>query len=307
MAAVIFLMGPTASGKSALALELAEQGPFDIISVDSAMVYRGMDIGTAKPSLEVRSQIPHYLIDCCDAKEIYSAAKFREDALKQIERSLASSRIPLLVGGTMLYFHALQRGLHALPSSDVAVRQRLVQRMTEEGLAVLHEELHQKDPIAAARISPNDPQRLLRALEVHELTGQPLSTLQQAERTVLPYTVHAFALAGGERTELHRKIAERFHGMLQQGLMDEVRGFYERGDLTPDLPSMRAVGYRQIWAYLAGQYDYNTMIDKAIVATRQLAKRQWTWLRRVQDLTWLDTSDDRRAILHKVRDAHQRT
>lgn len=293
----ILLMGPTASGKTDLAVELVERLPCDIVSVDSAMVYRGMDIGTAKPDAAVLTRAPHRLIDILDPAESYSAARFRVDALREMAAITAAGRIPLLVGGTGLYFRALRRGLSDLPAADPVVRARLEAEAARWGWETLHQRLQRVDPRAAARIHPNDPQRLQRALEVYELTGRPLSELQQGGSDALPYRVLALVLAP-ERELLHRRIQERFHRMLEQGLIGEVEGLFRRGDLGPDKPSIRCVGYRQVWSYLAGEVDYPTMVRQGITATRQLAKRQFTWLRSEPDAHRLDSLDTH--LLDKV-------
>lgn len=285
----IFLMGPTASGKTSLAIELVRHLPCDIISVDSTLVYRGMDIGTAKPEASELAQAPHRLIDICDPAEAYSAARFRKDALVEMAQISASGRIPLLVGGTMLYFRALEFGLSRLPEADPEIRAELEREAEASGWEVLHERLKQIDPAAAERIHPNDPQRIQRALEVYRLTGQPLSRLQgQAERNALPYRLVKLARAPRSRALLHQRIAERFNNMLQAGFEAEVRQLLQRGDLRPDMPSMRSVGYRQMIRYLQGEWDRETMIERGIIATRQLAKRQFTWLRSYPDVQWLD-------------------
>ena len=287
----VFLMGPTASGKTELALQLVERLPMEIISVDSALVYRGMDIGTAKPTPAELVRAPHRLIDICDPSEPYSAARFREDALGEMAEITAAGRIPLLVGGTMLYFRALQYGLSELPEADRGVRARLEQEAAIHGWGHLHQRLKRIDPSAAARIHPNDPQRIQRALEVWELTGSTLSNLQDRDGVQrLPYRVVKLARAPADRAELHERIAERFHRMLAQGFEEEVRGLVAKGNLVPDLPSMRSVGYRQMLRYILGEWDRETMIERGIIATRQLAKRQLTWLRSDPEVHWLDDS-----------------
>ena len=274
-------MGPTASGKTDLAVELVERLPCDIISVDSALVYQGMDIGTAKPDAATLAKAPHRLINFLDPAESYSAADFRQDALREMKAISEAGRIPLLVGGTMLYFNVLRTGMAEMPAADPAVRARLEQQADEQGWAALYEKLQQVDPVAAEKIHPNNPQRLLRALEVYEQSGQPISDFwQQQSAADLPYAVHAFAVAPQDRSVLHERIALRFQLMLEQGFVDEVKALYQRGDLHPDLPAIRAVGYRQVWAHLAGELSYDAMVDKAVVASRQLAKRQLTWLRK---------------------------
>ncbi|MEW8013607.1 MAG: tRNA (adenosine(37)-N6)-dimethylallyltransferase MiaA [Candidatus Sedimenticola endophacoides] len=285
----IFLMGPTASGKTDLAIELVRRLPCDIISVDSALIYRGMDIGTAKPSAEELALAPHRLIDICDPAERYSAARFRDDALREMAEITAAGRVPLLVGGTMLYFRALQYGLSRLPEADWAIRARLERDAALHGNAWMHRRLAEVDPAAADRLHPNDPQRVQRALEVYEITGRPLSRLQQSDGTQqLPYRLLKLVRAPAARERLHARIAERFQRMLEQGFRREVEGLLARGDLVPEMPSMRTVGYRQMIHYLLGEWDRATMVEKAVVATRQLAKRQMTWLRSERELWWLD-------------------
>ena len=288
----ILLMGPTASGKTDLAIALRDELPVELISVDSAMVYRGMDIGTAKPSPAELARAPHRLIDICDPAVAYSAAAFRSDALQAMNEITATGRIPLLVGGTMLYFRALQHGLSSLPQAHPVVRARLEALLAEEGLSALHRRLEAVDPVAAARIHPNDPQRTLRALEVWEVSGRPLSELQRASGQAMPYAPIRLVRAPSERTTLHERIHRRFDAMLEAGLVDEVRTLVGRGDLHPELPSMRSVGYRQVWAWLRGDYDRTTMVERGLAATRQLAKRQMTWLRSEPDSHWLDERDD---------------
>ncbi len=291
---VIFLMGPTASGKTDVAVRLVEKLPCEIVSVDSALVYRGMDIGTAKPDAELLARAPHRLIDVCDPAEPYSAARFRQDALHEIDEIHAAGRIPLLVGGTMLYFRALEQGLSELPAADPVIRAHLDEQLMREGSEALHAELAKVDPVSAARIHHNDPQRIQRALEIFLATGSPMSELWEAQRVEsFPFHLLKIALAPLERSILHERIALRFKGMLEQGLVEEVRRFFQRGDLSLDLPAMRAVGYRQVWAYLAGEYDYATMVQKGIVATRQLAKRQLTWLRSDAEVHWLDAQEEK--------------
>lgn len=295
----IFLMGPTASGKTDLAVELVRRLPLEIISVDSAMVFRGMDIGTAKPDAQTLAEAPHRLIDILDPAEAYSAARFREDALAQMAEISAAGRIPLLVGGTMLYFRALQQGLATLPEADPGVRARLEQEARLRGWQALHERLAEVDPDSAQRIHPNDPQRLQRALEVYELSGQPLSQLWRTQQEAgLPYRPVKLVVAPDDRPALHQRIALRFEQMLQQGLVEEVEALYHRGDLGPELPSIRCVGYRQVWQYLAGELSREAMSERGIVATRQLAKRQFTWLRSEQNLQWFATFDGR--LVEKV-------
>jgi tRNA dimethylallyltransferase len=291
----VCLMGPTASGKTDLAITLVEQLPMDIVSVDSVMVYRGMDIGSAKPDAATLTRAPHRLIDIRDPSEAYSAAQFREDALIEMAEISRRGRIPLLVGGTMLYFRALLKGLSSLPSADTEIRARLEAEAEAEGWGSLHRRLAGVDAAAAARIHPNDPQRIQRALEVYEMTGIPLSELQQQPPLdqPLPYRIIKLAVAPADRSVLHQRIAERFEGMLRSGLVEEVEGLRRRGDLHPDLPALRAVGYRQVWEFLDGDIDYTEMVERGIIATRQLAKRQFTWLRSEPALTLLDSLDGR--------------
>ncbi len=277
---VILLMGPTASGKTRLAIELVQRLPLDIISVDSAMVYRGMDIGTAKPDAQELALAPHRLIDILDPAEAYSAARFVEDARREIARVHAEGRIPLLVGGTMLYFRALLRGLSRLPEADEDTRADLLAEANKHGWPALHARLQSIDPIAAARIHPNDAQRIQRALEVVELTGKgPSVWHDEADEAVFPWQVLKMAVYGGGRQNLRERIAMRFNAMIEKGFIDEVQTLYEREDLGPDCPSMRAVGYRQLWQFLAGEQTLEQAVEKGITATRQLAKRQMTWLR----------------------------
>ncbi len=289
--AVVFLMGPTAGGKTSLAVELVKQLPLEIISVDSAMVYRGMDIGTAKPPPAIQDIAPHRLIDICEPTESYSAGRFREDALAAIEDIRNNNRVPLLVGGTGLYFRTLEQGFSKLPATAPALRARLTQRMRECGSPALHAELQQVDPESATRIHPNDTQRVQRALEVYEMTKTPLSVLIGEGRLgALPRTVIKLALAPSDRQVLRERAEQRFMQMLQQGLVDEVRGLFQREDIHEGLTSMRLVGYRQVWSYLAGRSSYSEMGERAVIATRQLAKRQLTWLRTEENTTWFDST-----------------
>jgi len=292
-------MGPTASGKTDLAVQLVQELPCDIISVDSAMVYRGMDIGTAKPGEDVLAKAPHRLIDICDPGEAFSASQFRQRALDEINDIQARGRIPLLVGGTMLYFRALEQGLSPLPSADPDIRARLESEAEQEGWQVLHDRLAEIDPDAAARIHANDPQRIQRALEVFELTGEPLSVWFQREvENDLPVRVVKIIVTSEDRAVLHQRIEARFRTMLEHGFVNEVKRLFMRGDLHADLPSMRAVGYRQLWNYLEGQYDYETMVERGIIATRQFAKRQYTWLRSEEEKTRFEVTDPK--IMSKV-------
>lgn len=287
---IICLMGPTASGKTALAVELVQRLPCDIISVDSAMVYRGMDIGSAKPDATTLKKAPHRLIDIVDPAVPYSAGQFRIDALREIHDIIAHNRIPLLVGGTMMYFKVLQQGLATLPQANAEVRAEIKARAERDGWEKLHAELTQIDPIAAARININDAQRIQRAIEVFRLTGKSISSWQAKDTNPLSeYTVINIGLMPSNRELLHQRIAQRFDEMLAQGLLDEVKQLYARGDLTADLPSIRSVGYRQVWNYLAGNITKEQMREQAITATRQLAKRQMTWLRSWLDIILLDS------------------
>ncbi len=298
---IICLMGPTAAGKTPLAMELVQNLPCDIVSVDSAMVYRGMDIGTAKPNAQELVLAPHRLIDIRDPKEAYSAGQFREDALKEIDSILLANRIPLLVGGTMMYFKILQQGIADLPRADVTLRTELEDRAAKLGWEALHAELALVDPGAANRIHPNDSQRIQRALEVYLLSGRCLTDWQQAETNPLEkYNILNIAIAPIDRAILHQRIAERFKMMVAQGFIEEVEHLFHRDDLSINLPSIRSVGYRQVWAYLAGDITKDEMQDKAIAATRQLAKRQLTWLRSWPDVHWLDSQADH--LLIKAKD-----
>ncbi|WP_294089996.1 tRNA (adenosine(37)-N6)-dimethylallyltransferase MiaA [uncultured Actinobacillus sp.] len=286
----IFLMGPTASGKTDLAIALRQTLPVEVISVDSALIYKGMDIGTAKPSQAELALAPHRLIDILDPAESYSAMNFRADALKEMADITASGRIPLLVGGTMLYYKALIEGLSPLPSADPSIRAEIEQRAEQQGWAALHQELLKIDPVAGTRINPNDSQRINRALEVFYITGKTMTELTAEQGESLPYDVLQFAIAPQERAVLHERIEQRFHKMIALGFEEEVKKLYARSDLHIDLPSIRCVGYRQMWEYLQGEISLDEAIFKGICATRQLAKRQITWLRSWQsELTWLDS------------------
>ena len=285
----IFLMGPTASGKTAVAVELVKQLPLEIISVDSALVYRGMNIGTAKPDAVTLAIAPHALIDIRDPSESYSAAEFRNDALKEMEAICERGHTPLLVGGTMLYFRALEHGLSDLPGADPEVRAQLEDEARRVGWPAMHERLSHVDPQSAGRIHPNDPQRIQRALEVYELTGSSMTQLCKEGRAAASgYRFLKIILAPEDRTALHERINRRFDSMLEQGFLDEVRRLHARGDLTPDLPSMRAVGYRQAWEYLDGKLSEREWVERALIATRQYAKRQFTWLRSESGAHWID-------------------
>lgn len=294
---IITLMGPTASGKTALAMALYDQYPIDIISVDSALIYRGMDIGTAKPTPSELIAYPHRLIDICDPAESYSAANFCHDALFEIEQSLAKGRIPLLVGGTMLYFKALLDGLSPLPPADPDIRKQIEAKALQEGWQAIHQQLSEVDPVSAARIHPNDPQRLNRALEVYLISGKSMTELTQVAGEKLPYQVLQFAIAPKERTVLHQRIEQRFHTMIALGFENEVKKLMDRGNLHPNLPSIRCVGYRQMWEYLVGDINHDEMVFKGVCATRQLAKRQMTWLRGWSDeVNWLDSENSSEAL-----------
>jgi tRNA dimethylallyltransferase len=284
----VLLMGPTGSGKTDLAVELVRRLPCDIVSVDSAMVYRGMDIGTAKPGPQVLAVAPHRLIDILDPTESYSTARFRTDALDAMVAISAQGRIPLLVGGTMLYFRGLQRGLAKLPDAAPEVRQALLEEAERVGWAALHARLARVDPESAARIHPRDPQRIQRALEVHAVTGEPMSALIRAgAQGPPPYRLLKLVRAPEDRQVLHGRIERRFAAMLDQGLVGEVESLWARWDLNADLPSMRCVGYRQVLKYLLGEYSFEEMALRALFATRQLAKRQFTWLRAEASTHWL--------------------
>jgi len=298
-------MGPTASGKTALAVQLAQALNGEIISVDSALVFKGMDIGTAKPTLEERGGIPHHLIDILDPAESFSTGQFRKLALELMADITGRGKLPILVGGTMLYFNALTGGLAVLPEADAGIRARLDEELALLGKEALHQRLAQVDPQAAARIHPNDPQRVQRALEVYEISGQPLTSFfTEAQSQPIPYNKIKLIIAPEDRKILHAVIAKRFQQMLQQGLIEEVEKLFARGDLTEQLPAIRAVGYRQVWSYLQGEYDLETMAEKAIAATRQLAKRQFTWLRKETDAQHFQTgqADLLKAVLATVND-----
>lgn len=297
----IFIMGPTASGKTDLAMRLVQEHQCDIISVDSAMVYKGLNIGSAKPTAEELAIAPHRLIDICDPSEPYSAAQFRDDALREMADITDKGRTPLLAGGTMLYYKALLEGLNNLPDSDPNVRQFLQERSQTEGLQALHHELSQVDPESARRIHENDPQRILRALEVYEITGKPLSQLhKEQQQEDFPYQVTQIAVAPQDRAYLHQRIETRFRLMMEQGFLDEVKALHARGDLTPDLPAIRSVGYRQMWQHLDGELSLDEAVERGIIATRQLAKRQFTWLRSWSDLHWVESQKESSEIYQDV-------
>lgn len=291
----IFIMGVTATGKTELALAIDEALNVALISVDSALVYRDMDIGTAKPDAETLSRAPHQLIDIIDPAEVYSAGKFRDDAIQLMQASTARQQTPLLVGGTMLYFHTLQQGMADMPMVDQSVKQAIEQEARDNGIAAMHERLKSVDPVSAERIHPNDPQRIKRALELFDYTGKTLTEFwrkqkQKRHETPFPYRRIKIALLPDDRAQHRQRIAQRFDVMLEQGLVEEVERLYQRGDLNADMPSIRAVGYRQVWAYLDGEYGFDEMREKAIIATAQLAKRQMTWLRKEVECNFIEVN-----------------
>ena len=292
---VVTLMGPTACGKTGLAVWLARRlAPLvvEIVSVDSALVYRGMDIGTAKPTQAECDGVPHHLIDVADPWDAYSAARFRDDALRLVGEIHARGALPLLAGGTMLYFHALKHGIDALPEADPDLRARLEARAQVSGWPALHAELVRLDPVTSARLSPNDSQRIQRALEICLKSGQPMSALlQQQEKPALPFALREIALLPSDRAVLHQRIAARFDAMLAAGFVDEVRGLLADARITADLPAMKSVGYRQAMAFIRGAMDFAAFRDQSLAATRQLAKRQMTWLRGWNDVTVFDCLD----------------
>ena len=294
-APVVFVMGPTATGKTELAMHLVRRLPCDIVSVDSAMVYRGMDIGTAKPSAAELAQAPHRLIDICDPAQAYSAARFRDDATREIAAIHAAGRVPLLVGGTLLYFSALERGLSRMPAADADVRAKLSAQAGAQGWAALHARLAAADPDSARRIHHNDAQRIQRALEIIELSGRtPSDWRAESRRRSAPWPLLKLALMPGDRADSGARIAARFHAMLDAGLLAEVEKLHARPDLHAGLPAMRAVGYRQLWQHLAGELSLVEATERGIIATRQLAKRQQTWLRRERDVIALDCANELR-------------
>ncbi len=307
----VAIMGPTASGKTAAALEIAKRVPCEIISVDSALVFRGMDIGSAKPTPEERAAVPHHLIDTLDLTESYSVMQFREDAIRIAGEIVARGKLPLLVGGTMLYFKALRDGLDDLPQADPALRAQIDREIARHGVPALHQRLAEVDAPTAARLKPTDTQRIQRAMEIYLLAGQPMSSLlAKAPPPELPFTLLPIALEPSDRSVLHRRIEQRFDTMLtaSPGLLDEVQTLRARGDLHPGLPSMRCVGYRQAWEHLDAQYDFTTMRDKGIAATRQLAKRQLTWLRSMEDRIVIDclAPDAAAQVLAKVQEGERK-
>lgn len=291
---VICLMGPTASGKTALAIELAHKHNFQLVSVDSAQVYRSMDIGTGKPDAETLKKAPHRLIDIRDPADSYSASEFRIDAINEIQEITAQGDVPLLVGGTMLYFKALRDGLAEMPNADPEIRRSIEAKAQAQGWESVHAELAEVDPVSAQRIHANDPQRLQRALEVYRISGKTLTKYHEEGRSKadndngLPFNLHFFAIQPTDRSVLHSKIEQRFREMLNTGLVEEVQALRQRKDLSAHLPALKSVGYRQVWQYLEGQLSFEEMVDKGIIATRQLAKRQLTWLRSWEELHRLD-------------------
>jgi len=290
---VIFIMGATATGKTDLALDINEQLAVDLISVDSALVYSGMDIGTAKPDASTLARAPHHLIDIIDPAEVYSAGQFREDALGLMQQAVAKQLIPLLVGGTMLYFNALQKGMAKMPDVSASVKLAIEEDARTNGMQAMHQRLQSVDPVSAERIHPNDPQRIKRALELFDYTGKTLTEFwrdqaQSQAQSLFPYRRIKIALMPHDRVELRKRITLRFDNMLQQGFIEEVETLFNRGDLHADMPSIRAVGYRQVWSYLAGECDFDEMRERAIIATAQLAKRQMTWLRKEQQCNFID-------------------
>jgi tRNA dimethylallyltransferase len=297
----ICLMGPTAAGKTDLAVSLVQRLPLDIISVDSAQIYRGMDIGTGKPDADTLHKAPHRLFDFLDPAFSYSASAFRADAMREMDDIARQGKIPLLTGGTMLYFKALRDGLAPMPPADAAVRAEIEALAARGGWEEVHAKLARVDPVAAARIHPNDPQRLQRALEVYIVSGETLTSLHEKpgpQADDFPFRLHFIALQPQSRSVLHERIATRFHGMIDAGLVSEVEALYARGDLGPHLPSIRSVGYRQVWQYLSGEMRYHDMVERGIIATRQLAKRQVTWLRSWHSLANFDSEDPK--VLDRV-------
>jgi len=304
----VFIMGPTATGKTDLAMALYDEIPSDLISVDSALVYRGMDIGTAKPDTDTLARYPHALIDIIEPDQVYSAGQFRDDALDLMAQSASKRRIPVLVGGTMLYFNALQKGIADMPVVDSATRQAVAREAEEQGLQALHDRLREVDPVSAKRIHPNDPQRIKRALELYEYTGKTLTHFwqKQSQESALnnvPFARIKIALMPpDDRRELRVRIAQRFDQMLRNGFLEEVEALYRRGDLDVEMPSIRAVGYRQAWPYIRGEIDFDEMREKAIIATAQLAKRQMTWLRKEQNCNFIDPfSINRQKVLKSLK------
>ena len=294
------IMGPTASGKSQLSMDLATQYPIEIISVDSALIYRDMDVGTAKPSEEEMAQVPHHLINTHDATESYSASEFVEDVHRLVEAILSRGHLPVLVGGTMMYFNALQQGMNDLPPADEKVREAL-QATWQTNPDQLHQRLSEIDPVSAARIHKNDPQRLVRALEVYEVSGKTLTELRaEPKKGLTAFSLIKVGLIPEDRARLHQQIVNRFNSMLESGFLQEMKGLMARGDLDPDMTAIRSVGYRQAWSFLLGEVDYETFVEKGVIATRQLAKRQMTWLRKEPDLLAIDPFKTSRAARLKI-------
>ncbi|MFT7185709.1 MAG: tRNA dimethylallyltransferase [Pseudohongiellaceae bacterium] len=307
----IFLMGATAAGKTDLAVELTQTLPCDIVSVDSALIYKGMDIGTAKPNVRILAEAPHRLIDIIHPSESYSVAQFYQDALREMNEISAAGRIPLLVGGTMMYFRMLSQGIAALPSADENVRKVIVQDAAEHGWPYVHAQLAKIDPEAAQRIKPTDPQRLQRALEVYRVSGKTMTQIWAEQKDPVddkghsdytelnsglppvPYNVVSLAIGPSDRSVLHKRIEQRYHSMLKSGFIDEVKSFHTNETMHADMPSMKCVGYRQVWDYLDSKLNYDEMVERGIIATRQLAKRQLTWLRRWPNLNQLETNDSK--------------
>jgi len=290
---VITIMGPTASGKTDLAMKLSDEINGQIISVDSALIYKGMDIGTAKPTPQELEQYPHKLIDFLDPIQTYSAADFRRDALAEIESAYQQGKTPILVGGTMMYFKSLVEGISELPEAQPDIRAEIEKLAQLHGWSYIHDKLADVDPESAQRIHPNDPQRINRAYEIYLISGKSMTNLMKKEKQPIPYPVVQFAFQCDDKTTLHKRIEQRFHIMLESGFENEVKALYQRGDLHLDLPSMRSVGYRQMWEYLDGKLDKDEMIFRGVVATRQLAKRQLTWLRSWQNMTRLDIGNEK--------------
>ena len=298
---VITIMGPTASGKTDLAMQLSDKINGQLISVDSALIYKDMDIGTAKPTSDELAKYPHKLISFLDPKDTYSAADFRIDALQEITAAYEQGKTPILVGGTMMYFKALVEGISQLPEADPNIRAEIEAIAKDKGWEYLHQELSNVDPVAAERIHPNDPQRINRALEVYKIAGESMTQLQQKEKQSLPFPVKQFAFVCEDKSLLHERIEKRFHIILRQGFEDEVKALYNRGDLHLDLPSMRSVGYRQMWEYLDGKLDHEEMIFRGIVATRQLAKRQLTWLKKWPDMLHLEICKEKENLQRIIK------
>lgn len=296
---VISIMGPTASGKTDLAMELADKINGDLISVDSALIYRDMDIGTAKPTPEELKKHPHQLISFLDPSEIYSAADFRNDAIAAIEKSFEMGKTPILVGGTMMYFKSLVEGISQLPEANAEVRVKIESMANQHGWQYVHDKLAEVDPDSAKRIHPNDPQRINRAYEIYLISGKTMTQLMSAEKQPIPFNIKQFAFMCDDKTELHSRIEQRFHKMVENGFKQEVEKLHARGDLHMDLPAIRSVGYRQMWQYLEGELDWDEMIFRGVVATRQLAKRQLTWLRSWQDVMYLEIGNTKEN-LHRI-------